>query len=172
MKLLEPSKSREMLNFRQENRTFLEPWEPKRPPEFFTQSFWNLQLQHNLNEFREGRSACFSLINPDETEVLGVCSYTNIVWGTFRACHLGYAIAEKHQGRGIMGEALTMSIPYMFQELQLHRIMANYMPHNQRSGRLLEQLGFKKEGQAEKFLSINGRWEDHVLTALVNPLDE
>jgi len=171
VKLLEPSQAAKMLAFREENRDFLLPWEPARPPEFFTRGFWQLQLQHNLNECREGRSLCFSLLDPDEAEVQGVCNFTNIVWGTFRACHLGYAMAERHQGKGLMREALSASITYLFEELRLHRIMANYMPHNERSGRLLTSLGFQKEGFAEKFLSINGRWEDHVLTALVNPRD-
>jgi ribosomal-protein-alanine N-acetyltransferase len=44
--------------------------------------------------------------------------------------------------------------------------MANYMPINTRSAKLLNRLGFKIEGYAEKYLLINGQWEDHILTAL------
>jgi ribosomal-protein-alanine N-acetyltransferase len=43
------------------------------------------------------------------------------------------------------------------------------MPANTRSARLLEKLGFEKEGFARRYLYINGRWEDHVLTSLINP---
>lgn len=50
----------------------------------------------------------------------------------------------------------------------MHRIMANYMPHNQRSGNLLTRLGFEREGYAKKYLLIDGTWQDHVLTALMN----
>jgi ribosomal-protein-alanine N-acetyltransferase len=46
--------------------------------------------------------------------------------------------------------------------------MANYMPANERSGKLLSRLGFEREGLAKRYLYINGRWEDHVLTALLN----
>jgi ribosomal-protein-alanine N-acetyltransferase len=45
--------------------------------------------------------------------------------------------------------------------------MANYMPRNDRSGRLLERLGFEKEGIAKRYLKIDGLWEDHVLTAKI-----
>ena len=38
---------------------------------------------------------------------------------------------------------------------------------NERSGRLLERLGFEKEGYAKRYLKIDGLWEDHVLTAKV-----
>lgn len=65
-----------------------------------------------------------------------------------------------------MFEALQAAIRYMQRQQNIHRIMANYMPHNQRSGALLARLGFEKEGYAKDYLLIDGRWQDHVLTAL------
>lgn len=47
--------------------------------------------------------------------------------------------------------------------------LANYIPDNQRSGRVLERLGFEQEGFAKDYLEINGKWADHILTALTNP---
>lgn len=158
-----------MVAFRLANRTFLEPWEPKRPPEFFTHGFWLAQSRANLREFREGSSLCLVAFTPDESEVLGVCNYTNIVHGTFMACHLGYALAAAHQGKGLMFEALNMGNAYVFDSLGLNRIMANYLPWNERSGRLLARLGFTVEGRAKNYLMINGKWEDHILTSLLNP---
>ncbi|MCB1693300.1 MAG: GNAT family N-acetyltransferase [Pseudomonadales bacterium] len=158
-----------MVKFRVENRTFLKQWEPKRPPEFFTEGFWQMQSRANLREFREGASVCLVLTLPASGEVAGVCNYTNIVRGTFLACHLGYALAERHQGTGLMFEALQAGNRFIFEELGLNRIMANYLPRNARSGQLLERLGFEVEGRARRFLKINGVWEDHVLTSLVNP---
>jgi len=67
-----------------------------------------------------------------------------------------------------MHEVLIATIDYMFQSQSLHRIMANYMPHNHRSEKLLKRLGFTKEGIAKSYLKINGSWQDHVLTSLVN----
>jgi ribosomal-protein-alanine N-acetyltransferase len=47
--------------------------------------------------------------------------------------------------------------------------MASYLPHNQRSGKLLKRLGFVVEGYARDYLLINGLWQDHILTSLTNP---
>jgi len=80
-----------------------------------------------------------------------------------------YQIAQAHEGRGLMTEALRASNRFVFEGLRLHRIMANYRPENERSGRLLERLGFAREGVAKDYLFIDGAWRDHVLTALVNP---
>ena len=46
------------------------------------------------------------------------------------------------------------------------------MPRNKRSERVLKRLGFAREGLAKSYLKIAGRWEDHVLTSLVNPMPE
>ena len=82
---------------------------------------------------------------------------------------LGYAIDQAHEGRGLMREALEATIEHAFTVLRLHRIQANYVPENERSGRLLERLGFRREGLAKDYLFIDGRWRDHVLTARLNP---
>ena len=167
-RLLEPHEADLRVRFREENRHHLEQWEPRRRPEFFTEGFWQINLRLLLRDFRDGTSVCFSLLNTQENEVLGVCNYTNIIRGTFQSCHLGYAMSKQFEGQGLMYEALTLTNHYLFKEHGLHRIMAGYLPRNKRSGMLLDKLGFEKEGLARRYLKINGRWEDHVLTALIN----
>lgn len=167
-RLLEPHEAEMMVRFRLDNRAHLEQWEPRRSPEFFTEGFWQMQLRLILRDFRNGSSVCFTLLTPDEDEVIGVCNYTNIVRGTFQSCHLGYALSHRHEGQGIMFEALQQTNRYLFDESGLHRIAAGYLPRNDRSGRLLARLGFEQEGLARKYLKIDGQWEDHVMTALIN----
>ncbi len=68
-----------------------------------------------------------------------------------------------------MVEAVLAAVRFAFERLRLHRVMANYMPHNQRSGAVLRSAGFTVEGYARDYLLIDGRWQDHVLTAISNP---
>lgn len=67
-----------------------------------------------------------------------------------------------------MHEALEGATAFVFNALNLHRIMANYLPENHRSHRLLDRLGFEKKGCARAYLNINGHWRDHMLTSLIN----
>ncbi len=168
LRVLDPSYARVMVKFRIDNRVRLRPWEPRRSPEYFTESYWRLQLQYAVREFREGRSVCLTLLSRGDQEIVGVANFTNIVRGTFESCHLGYSVGGEFEGGGYMYEGLQAAIRYMFDEYGLHRIMANYLPHNQRSGDLLSRLGFEVEGKARSFLLIDGEWEDHVLTSLIN----
>jgi ribosomal-protein-alanine N-acetyltransferase len=124
------------------------------------------------NERRNGSGLCFIIYNVERTEVIGSCHFSNIVYGPFRACHLGFSLSQAHQGQGFMYEALNAAITHVYEQLGLHRIMANYMPSNMRSGALLSRLGFVKEGLAPSYLKIAGRWQDHVLTSKLNPKEE
>jgi ribosomal-protein-alanine N-acetyltransferase len=153
----------------------LDRWSPPATTAFFSESFWRERLAMAVDEFHAGRSARFVLqacgagLPPLDAPVVGTCNYTNIVRGPFLACQLGYQIARDSEGRGLMAEALRAANAYVFEQLRLHRIMASYRPENARSARLLERLGFEREGIARDYLFIDGAWRDHVLTALSNP---
>jgi [ribosomal protein S5]-alanine N-acetyltransferase len=152
------------------NRDFLTPFEPTRPEEFFTESFWQVQLERSLLEFEQDRSLRLFIFEATQPQVvIGSINFNQFFRGPMQACVMGYSLATAKQHQGYMLEALTASIRYVFEELNFHRIMANYMPRNQRSGNLLKKLGFVVEGYARDYLLINGEWEDHVLTSLIQP---
>jgi [ribosomal protein S5]-alanine N-acetyltransferase len=159
-----------IVRYFQRNRDFLTPFEPRRRPEFYTDAHWARQVKTSLREFRDDRSLHLFLFDAAApAQVVGSANFTQFVRGGFHACSLGYSLAEHAQGKGLMREALAAAIPFVFDELRLHRIQANYMPHNRRSGAVLRALGFVVEGYARDYLMIDGRWEDHVLTSLTNP---
>ncbi len=67
-----------------------------------------------------------------------------------------------------MTDALKGIVAYAFDELGLHRLEAACLPTNIPSQRLLRRTGFTEEGFARAYLKINGRWEDHLLFAMVS----
>lgn len=151
-----------------ENRTFLKPpgAGARRKPLL---SFRLAGAPGMITEMqKQGSAYYFILLDPEEQEVRGVANFSNVLRGSFHACFLGYSLGEKWQGQGLMFEALQSAIRYMLRQQRMHRIMANYMPHNQRSGALLTRLGFEREGYAKDYLLIDGKWQDHVLTAYTN----
>ena len=152
------------------NRAFLAPFEPTRSNDFFKEDFWRGQVERNLIEFNYNQSLrlfVFEQENPDT--IIGIINFTQFFRDPLHACTLGYSLAENKQGNGYMSEAASLCIRYVFDELNFHRIAANYMPRNQRSGNLLKKIGFMVEGYARDYLLINGKWEDHILTGLMNP---
>ena len=113
--------------------------------------------------------ACrFLIIEKKSGNLIGMANFTNFDRGAFQNARLGYKISHSSEGRGLMFEALSAALPYIFETYKLHRIEANYMPRNERSGRLLKRLGFIEHGRAPQYLQINGIWEDHILTSKIN----
>ncbi len=157
-----------MADYYSENYGYLKQWEPTRDNSHFQPSGW-LNRLHVMSELhRQGNAFHFLLLDQNEDEVIGVANYSNILRGAFHACYLGYSIGQKWQGKGLMFEAAESTIRYMQRHQKMHRIMANYMPHNSRSGSLLRKLGFEQEGYAKQYLQIDGVWRDHVLMALTD----
>lgn len=168
LRLLEPSEAELALSFYLDNQEHLVKTGPRWTADFFELDRWRLQLKVNRDEYFADESFKLFMFEKATGSVIGFVNFNNIVRRVAQYCNLGYGLAQAKQGQGFMDEALRHSIKYSFEVLNLHRVMANYMPHNVRSGRVLKKLGFVAEGFARDYLFINGRWEDHVLTSLTN----
>jgi len=62
--------------------------------------------------------------------------------------------------------AVAMACDHCFHELRLHRIEIVIRPENAASLRVVEKLGFRREGARPRFLHIDGAWRDHEVFAL------
>lgn len=160
-----------LVDYFERNRSHLATWEPVRSRDFYTTSFWRVQLEESRRELAEDRSMRLVLFPKADPAwpAIGVANFTGVIRGAFHACLLGYSLDRDYQGQGLMQEALTAALRYAFEDMHMHRVMANYQPSNHRSANLLRRLGFVIEGYAQRYLYIDGAWRDHVLTSLTNP---
>lgn len=92
----------------------------------------------------------------------GEINLNNVVRGAFQSATIGYWIDKARAGKSFMSEAVVVLSQFAFEELGLHRIEVCIIPRNANSRRVMEKLHFREEGIAERFLEINGVWEDHV----------
>lgn len=92
----------------------------------------------------------------------GEINLSSVQRGPFQSAYVGYWIDEKQAGQGYTPEALVAMARFAFEELGLHRIQIAIIPRNTASRRVVEKLGIRDEGVAERYLEINGTWEDHV----------
>ena len=85
-----------------------------------------------------------------------------------RRCSLGIEIGDKSErGQGFGRETLSAIIHYCFTKLDMNRIGAEAWEFNERSIRMLEALGFKREGVARQFLLKNGEFFDEYQYGLL-----
>ena len=155
---------------RTKNIEWLQKWEPTRPS--------------GMADVVNDRNAFVSRCNARERErhlgsgygfgifvsgsFCGEINLSSIQRGPFQSCYVGYWVDERHAGNGYAPEALAIVFRYAFEELKLHRVQVAIIPRNKASRRVAEKLSLRNEGIAERYLEIDGVWEDHVRYALTS----
>ena len=102
--------------------------------------------------------------------LVGTFALNEVVWGVFQSAYASWHVSGDRVGRGYGTEGVRGLLDLAFRDapggVGLHRIQANIMPANAPSLRIAEKVGFRREGFAERYLKIAGRWEDHVMLAI------
>ena len=169
---VQPGYEAETVDFFTRNRDHFARWDPPAPRDFYSVAFWERSVARSVEDFAADRAVrldVFDANRPDSRVVIGRLGFSQIFRGPFQSCILGYQVDAAYEGMGVMHEALTAAVAYMFDVKALHRIQANHLPENSRSAALLARLGFVREGLARNYLFIANEWRDHVLNALTNP---
>jgi ribosomal-protein-alanine N-acetyltransferase len=154
-----------------ENNDHFSPWDAPKTAAYFTPEYWRPILERDLTNWESGASARFSMSLRDDPDgdLIGNIAIANIVRGALHTGIIGYAIDHRYEGQGLMSEAAREVIRFGFEDLNLHRIEAGYMPTNDRSAQVLKRLGFEPYGYARDYLRVGERgWEDHVLVHKIN----
>ncbi len=96
----------------------------------------------------------------------GELTLSSIQRGPLQSAFIGYWIDEALAGHSYVPEAVVTLMQYAFETLRLHRLEINIIPRNAASRRVVEKLGLRQEGVAERYLEIDGAWEDHARFAI------
>jgi len=139
------------------NRDFLAPFEPVRPPEFFTADGQRERLQRQL----DGETHPFAIL--DDGAIAGTINVFHVVREALQSCTIGYWIDHRRNGRGLASGAVGEILAFAFGDLALHRVEAATLVDNVPSQRVLEKNGFERIGLARRFLRIDEEWRDFLL---------
>ncbi len=102
-----------------------------------------------------------------ERRVIGDCSLT-ITNPDNRQADLGYVFNPQYHGRGLATAAVRGLLGFGFQQLNLHRIVATTDVRNERSWRLLERVGMRREARFVHNSFIKGEWVDDFVYAMLD----
>jgi [ribosomal protein S5]-alanine N-acetyltransferase len=150
-------------NLRLSGRAFLEPWEPLWQDDEFLLSSFRRRIGHYARLVADDTAYPFFIFGADQDTLQGAVTLSNVRRGVAQMATLGYWTGAQFANTGVMTDAMGAVIGFAAGELTLHRLEAACLPRNLPSLRLLQRLGFEREGLAKSYLKINGQWEDHVL---------
>lgn len=154
-----------LYNYWQENREFLEPFQPLLPESFYTKEEQSKKITREIQDWENDQSYGFGIFDKNH-QLIGRASLSNIVRASWQNCTLGYSMAENMQGKGCMTKAVELILQFAFETASLHRVQAGVMPRNKGSIRVLKKNGFLYEGLSKYHVKINGVWEDHEIFSI------
>ncbi|MGY6501023.1 MAG: GNAT family N-acetyltransferase [Acidimicrobiales bacterium] len=153
---------------RRRNHDWLTKWEPQRipghPDPVEDRDAFAVRCSARQRERQLGAAYGFGIFV--DGIFAGEINLSSLQRGPFQSAYVGYWIDERHAGNGYVAEAVVMVCRFAFDELFLHRIQISIIPRNANSRRVVEKLGLRCEGLAERYLEINGVWEDHLRFAI------
>lgn len=116
--------------------------------------------------FRSRRLFQWGICLPQTDEVIGTCTLLNLD-RAHRRGEVGFALRKSTWGNGYASEAVGLLLRFSFESLDLHRLEADVDPQNERSLRLLERQGFRREGYLRERWHHLGRIHDTVFLGLI-----
>ncbi len=114
----------------------------------------------------EERGHALTWIVIADDDAAGWVSLRNIDWYS-RSAGLGFAVAPLAEGKGIARAGVSQVLDLAFGPGRLQRIEADCDIDNDRSQRLLDRLGFQREGTLRAFARMPGGRRDFYLYSLL-----
>lgn len=150
------------------NADWLTVWEPSRPafqPDPVTdRGAFTARCQQRDRDRTAGSAYQFGLFV--DQHVVGEVNLNNVIRGALQSGTVGYWIDQRQAGNAYVAEGVVVVMQFAFEQLMLHRLEICIVPRNERSRRIMEKLDIRDEGTAQRYLEINGTWEDHIRYAI------
>ncbi len=106
------------------------------------------------------------LLNRESGELIGDVGIHFLDTYGFQV-ELGCTIDKNWQQKGYATEALQAIINQLFNTYNKHRIACSIDPRNEKSIKLIERLGFRREGYFKKSILIKNEWFDDLIYAIL-----
>ena len=114
----------------------------------------------------DGSGARFAIETIDDNAFVRWCSMFN--WNpTYRSLGIGYCLDEPAWGKRYATEAVRAMIQWAYGALDLNRIEAELDTRNAASARVLEKLGFEREGLRREDCIVSGEVSDSWIYGLL-----
>lgn len=151
------------------SQEYLQPYEPLWGADALSKQKFYARVRNDTHDASVDSKYAFFIFKKSDDSLIGGINMNNVQRGVFQCCVFGYWMGKSEKSKGFMSEAVGLLAQHCFDNFGFNRIQAATLIDNHASIRVLEKNGFEHEGQARRYLKINGKWQDHVLFAKIKP---
>ncbi|MCY7341434.1 MAG: GNAT family N-acetyltransferase [Pseudonocardia sp.] len=145
----------------------LAPWEPTLPGGWTQRNAaaeWPGRWLQLRAAGRRGAALPFAVTL--DGRFVGHVMVGNVVREPLLSAYVGYWVDAQVSGGGVITAAVALVVDHCFGPVGMHRLEATVRPENLASLRVLEKLGFRREGLFRRYLDVDGTWRDHLCFAM------
>jgi RimJ/RimL family protein N-acetyltransferase len=107
------------------------------------------------------------IIEKKDGSKIGYVWYFTTVHPAVKLVEIGYFMVPSETGKGYCSEAAKIIVDYLFLSKDIVRIQAHTDLRNVASQKVLEKVGFRKEGIIRRSIFIGGEWRDAYLYSIL-----
>ncbi len=107
------------------------------------------------------------IIEKKDGSKIGFIGHFYVLHVAGKQLEIGYSLVPSERGKGYGTEATQLMVDYLFLSKDTKRIQAQTDPRNVASYKLLEKVGFKKEGTLRKSFFMRGEWVDSYIYSIL-----
>jgi ribosomal-protein-serine acetyltransferase len=163
LQLFQPQDSPKLYQLVEENREHLREWLPW--VENMTTPFhYDSIISIWLRQFAENNGFNVGIIY--RGELVGSIGLHQIDWHN-KLTSVGYFLAKKAEGRGIMTRTVQSILNYAIMDLGLNRVEIRCGENNNKSRAIPERLGFVMEGKIREGENLFGHYQDLYMYSML-----
>jgi RimJ/RimL family protein N-acetyltransferase len=107
-----------------------------------------------------------AIVLAESGQLIGDCGI-HFLANDLQQVELGITLDSRFQNRGFAGEAIEGILPYVFDDLNMHRVSATTDADNIAAQKLFQRLGFRQEAHFVEHLWFKGAWGSEFMFAML-----
>ena len=107
------------------------------------------------------------IIEKKDGSKIGFITHFYVLHVAGRQLEIGYSLVPSERGKGYCTEATQLMVDYLFLSKDTMRIQAQTDPRNVASHKVLEKVGFRKEGTLRRSFFMRGEWRDAYIYSIL-----
>ncbi len=123
-------------------------------------------IKETHQNFRDKKGLWWALADKRNNKFMGYVGFKDINQND-KSAEIGYVLHPDYWSSGWMTEAVAAALKFVFEELNLHRVVGNINPNNEASRGLLKKFGFQKEAYFREDYYFNGEFLDSEIYGLL-----
>jgi ribosomal-protein-alanine N-acetyltransferase len=124
------------------------------------------KIKSHLSNYQKEKEISWVIIEKNSGVVIGMFRLHKLhMW--HRKAEMGAYLHQDYHKKGVMTEVINIFLPFVFNELELNRLVGDIFAENQGSKKLLEKFGFHQDGILRQTDFDGSNYHDTIVYSLL-----